>query len=202
MAALETNYKPAWTSPHFRRLVQIARDGTLSEFAGEERWQHERTLSSAFATTASPKAGHSVRHKEHQAMALIPDLALELRQTQDDPYVWSLVSEKDENPSLVTETSSSDRSYIIPDACLLIYRKSHVPIALDQRRETRLHYTQVRSQDPSRYAACIGQRSEECFPSRRRSAYIHRSSPPLYTNSHQSWTSAARRISIHGCSAR
>jgi hypothetical protein len=98
--------------------------------------------------------------------------------------------------------SSSDRSYIIPDACLLIYRKSHVSIALDQRRETRLHYTQVRSQDPSRYAACIGQRSEECFPSWRRSAYIHRSSPPLYTNSHQSWTSAARRISIHGCSAR
>jgi hypothetical protein len=66
MAALDTNYKPTWTWPHFSRLVQIARDGISSRFANDERRQHERTLSSAFATTASPETGHYVRHKEHQ----------------------------------------------------------------------------------------------------------------------------------------
>jgi hypothetical protein len=66
MAALETNYKPTWTWPHFGRLVQIARDGNSSELADGERWQHEWTLSSAFATTASPETGHSVRHMESQ----------------------------------------------------------------------------------------------------------------------------------------
>jgi hypothetical protein len=114
----------------------------------------------------------------------------ELRQTHDGTSFFSL--EKEENLSLVTETSSHDLEYLTTDIRPLNDRKSYVPVALDQRREIRLHSTQVSSQDNSRHAACIEQRSEECFPSWRRSAYIYGSSLLVYTNSHQCWMPTAR----------